>query len=275
MGSAIWSVASKKKSILFDVIFVMDRANRIKSKEILRFEYSLLKAETVEKYDAIYKVAKNESDLMAAAFYVSPKKTPSKHDTIICEYLFDKAVEMVSFNEMVKFLEKTTAEDVANYIASACLSAKDKNVARDDVAEIVKLGDRNLIEALYRTELPEKVKMSVYMIIFNYDKFLAALITYMKKIHRYVQNFYGEYADVYYNTKKYFLEFMSYNKENMLIMDEPKNRMNDEKQRKKVMVLSLIRPEYSWIKHAKSTVNYSKGILALQRILHSSEFSIF
>jgi len=120
MGSAEWSVASKKKSVLFDVLFVMDRANRIKSKEILRFEYSLLKAETVEKYDAIYKVAKNESDLMAAAFHVSPKKISSKHD-IICEYLLDKAVDMVSFNEMVKFLEKTTVEEIAYYIAATCL----------------------------------------------------------------------------------------------------------------------------------------------------------
>ena len=97
----------------------------------------------------------------------------------------------------------------------------------------------------------------------------------MKKIHRYVQNLYGEYSDVYCNTKKYFLEFMSYNKEHMLIMDESKSRMNDEKQRKKVLILSLIRPEYSRIKHAKSTLNYSKGIFALQRIIHSNEFTIF
>lgn len=275
MGSAIWSVASKKKSILFDVLFVMDRANRIKSKEILRFEYSLLKAETVEKYDAIYKAAKNESDLMAAAFYVSRYVEAGKHDIIIYTYLINKALNMVSFNEMVKFLEKTTKEEIAYYIASACLSVKDKNITRDDVVEIVRQGDQNLIEELYKTDLPEKIKMSVYLIVFNYDKFLAALIAYMKKIHRYVQNLYDEYSDVYYNTKKYFLEFMSYNKEHMLIMDGPKSRMNDEKQRKKVLILSLIRLEYSRINHAKSTIDYNKGILALQRIIHSNEFTIF
>ena len=275
MGSAIWSVASKKKSILFDVLFVMDRANRIKSKEILRFEYSLLKTETVERYDAIYKAAKNESDLLAAAFYVSRYVEEGKHDIVIYTYLINKALEMVSFNEMIKFLGKTTKEDIAYYIAAACLSAKDKNVTREDVAEIVKQGDRNLIEALNHTTLPERVKMSVYMIVFNYDKFLAALISYMKKIHRYVQNFYGEYAEVFNKTKKHFLEFMSYNKEHMLILDEPKSRMNDEKQRKKVLILSLIRLEYSRINHANSTIDYNKGILALQRIIHSNEFTIF
>lgn len=275
MGSATWGIASKKKSILFDVLFVMDRANKVKSSKMAGFEYSLLKAETIKKYDAIYKIAINQSDLLAAAFYASKYVEEGKHDTIIYTYLFDKALEMVSFNEMVKFLEKSTAEDIAYYIAAACLSTKDKVVTRNEVAEIVKQGDRNLIEALYRTDLPEKIKMSVYLIVFNFDKFLAALIAYMKKIHKYIQNFYGEYADVYYGTKKQFLEFMSYNKEHMLMMDEPKSRMNDEKQRKKVMVLSLIRPEYSRIKHTKSILNYSKGIFALQRILHSNDFKIF
>ncbi len=275
MSSAIWSVASKKKSILFDVLFVMDRANRIKEDEKLGHEYSLLKAETVKKYDIIYKIAINQSDLMAAAFYVSEYVEEGKHDTIIYTYLINKALEMVSFNEMVKFLEKTTKEEIAYYIASACLSVKDKDVTRDDVAEIVNKGDRSLIEVLYHAVLPEKIKMSVYMIVFNYDKFLAALISYMKKIHRYVNNLYTEYLEVYQHFKNDLIDFMNEKSNRPSLIQDIKEKMNDEKQRKHIIVLSLIRLEYGRIKQSRNIVYYKRGFFSLQRVIHSSDFTIF
>lgn len=275
MSSAIWGVASKKKSILFDVLFVMDRANRIKEDEKSGHEYSLLKAETVKKYDAIYKTAINQSDLMAAAFYVSKYVEEGKHDTIIYTYLIDKALEMVSFNEMVKFLEKTTAEDVAYYIAAMCLSTKEKAVTREEVAEIVKQGDKSLIEALYHTVLPERIKMSVYLIVFNYDKFLSALISYMKKLHRYVNNLYTEYLAVYQHSKNNLIDFMNKKANRSCLLQDIKEKTNDEKQRKHIIVLSLIRLEYNRVNHAKSTIDYNKGLFALQRTMQCSDFTIF
>lgn len=275
MSSSIWSVGSLKKSILFDVLFVMDRANKIKSKKVVGFEYSLLKAETVKKYDALYKVAINQSDLLAAAFHISKYKEKGKHDTIIHTYLFEKALEMVSFIEMTKFLEKITVEELAYYIAAECLSTKEKIVTKEEIGEIVKQGDRKLIEVLYKTSLPDKIKMSIYMMIFSYDKFLITLINYMKKLHKYVQNLYIEYSDVYQNAKKRVTDFMNEKSKRTHLIQDIKEKINDEKQRKHVIVVSLIRLEYSRITHTKSTIDYNKGIFALQRIMQSDGFVIF
>lgn len=275
MSSSLWSIASIKKSILFDVILVMDRANRIKSHDILRFEYSLLKTETVKKYDILYKAAKNQNELLTAAFCISKKKIHGKHDTVIYSYLFDKALDMVSFNEMIKFLEKSKAEDVAYHIAAMCLSTKEKDVSKDEIVEIVKQGDMNLIEVLNQTTMPEKVKMSIYIMIFNYEEFLSMLIKYMKKLHTYISNLYLEYACIFKRTKKVLINFLKKNRENVFIMKEIPQKVNDEKQRTQLIVLSLVRLEYNRVKHADCTVYYNKGFFTLQRVIHNSEFTIF
>lgn len=275
MSSSMWSVASIKKSILFDVLSVMDRANRITSSKIMRHEYSLLKADTVKKYDALYKVARNQSELMVAAFYVSKKNIRGKHDTIIVTYLLDKAMEMVSFNEMIKFLEKSTAEDIAYYIATMCLSTKDEEISREQIDEIVKQGDMKLIEVLNETTLPEKVKMSVYMIIFNYEEFLSMLIHYMKNIYNCVYNLYLEYSCIYKTAKKALIHFLRKNTESSFLIQDVKKKVNDEKQRKKVFILSLIRLEHGWINQNRNFLYYSKGIFAIQRIIHNSDFTVF
>ena len=275
MSSSMWSVASIKKSILFDVLSVMDRANRFELSKIAYFEYSLLKEETIKKYDALYKAAKVKNELMCAAFYVSKRKISGRFDTIIYTFLIDKALEMVSFNEMLRFLEKSTVEDIAYYIAAMCLSTKDQEVSKEQVAEIVKQGDMKLIEVLNQTTLPEKVKMSIYLIIFNYKEFLSQLIDYMKKLYNHVYNLYLEYSHEYRRNKRILVNFINKNKRNVFMLKETKKRVDDEKTRKHVFVLSLIRLESGWIKHSKCVLYYNKGFFALQRIMHSNDFTVF
>jgi len=271
----LWRIASIKKSILFDVICVIDRANRIKSKKTVRFEYSLLKAETVKKYDTLYRAAKNQNELLAAAFYVPSQNLGDNHETSMCTYLIDKALDMVSFKEMIKFLEKSKAEDIAYYIAAMCLSTKEKQVSIKDVGEIVKQGDFKLIEELNKTTLSERVKMSAYMIVFNYKEFLLTLINHMKKTHDYICMLYLEYSHIYKRTKKVLFDFMHKKDKLSCLINEIKERVNDEKPRKHIIVISLIRLEYGRIKQSQCTIYYNRGIFLLQRIMHSSEFIIF
>lgn len=275
MSSSMWSVASIKKSILFDVLSVMDRANRVKTDKARSFEYSLLRAETVKKYDTVYKLAKNQSDLMTAAFYVFKNKIHGDFETVIYAYLVDKALNMVSFKEMISFLESSTVEEIGYYIAAICLSTKEKSVGKREVGEIVKQGDMKLIEILNETKLTEIVKMSVYLIIFNYSVFRLNLINYMKKIYNYICQLYLEYSYVYKYTKKILVNFMKINTEKAFIMQETKKRVNDEKKRKIVIILSIIRLEHSWVKHTNCTLYHNKGIFALQRIMHSNDFTVF
>ena len=110
VSSSTWSIASVKKSILFDVLGVMDRANRIRTRRTLQFDYSLLKKETAEKYEKLYKEARNRSEWFAAAFYVPQKKFHGARETVIYSYLIAKAFDWVSYNCLEKWLKENTKE---------------------------------------------------------------------------------------------------------------------------------------------------------------------
>ena len=126
VSSSPWSIASVKKSILFDVLGVMDRANRIRTRRTLQFDYSLLKKETVEKYEELYKVARNRSEWFAAAFYVPKKKFHGARETVIYSYLIAKAFDWVSYNCLERWLKETGSEAIVYHIAAACLSNEEK-----------------------------------------------------------------------------------------------------------------------------------------------------
>ena len=126
VSSSPWSIASVKKSILFDVLGVMDRANRIRTRRTLQFDYSLLKKETAEKYEELYKVARNRSEWFAAAFYVPRRKYSGERGTVIYSYLMAKAFDWVSYNCLERWLKETGSEAIVYHIAAACLSNEEK-----------------------------------------------------------------------------------------------------------------------------------------------------
>ena len=64
MSSAVWSIATMKKSILFDVLGVIDMANKTSSSKQFAYDHSLLKEETVSKYKKIYKSAINQNEIL-------------------------------------------------------------------------------------------------------------------------------------------------------------------------------------------------------------------
>ncbi|MBR5785383.1 MAG: hypothetical protein IKY41_01615 [Clostridia bacterium] len=275
VSSSPWSIASVKKSILFDVLGVMDRANRIRTRRTLQFDYSLLKKETAEKYEELYKVARNRSEWFAAAFYVPNKKHGEERETVMFSFLIEKAFDWVSYNCLERWLKETGSEAIVYYIAAACLSNEENAISPEDVSQMARGDGGKIIDALNKTDLPEKVKMSVYTIVYNHETFLKKFLNYLKNVYEAVFDLYTQYAHVCKNTNDALVKHLKSNSEYSLMLWEIKERIHDEKKRKHVIVLSLVRLEWGWMKHAKSAFYYIKGLFAIQRIINDDGFCIF
>lgn len=275
VSSSPWSIASVKKSILFDVLGVMDKANRIQVRRTLQFDYSLLKKETIEKYEELYKVARNRSEWFAAAFYVPKRKYFGERGTVVYSYLIAKAFDWVSYNCLERWLKETGSEAIVYYIAAACLSNEEKAISPEDVSQMAKGTGGKIIDALNKTDLPEKVKMSVYTIVYNHEAFLKKFLNYLKSIYEAVFDLYTQYAHVYKNTNKALGEHLRHNSEYSLMLWTIKDRFCDGKKRKHIFIISLIRLECGSIKHMNCAIYYFIGVFAIQRIIHEKGFCIF
>ena len=275
MSSAMLEIASVKKSILFDVLSVIDRANKATKRNTLSFEYSLLKEETVKRYDKIYRIARNHKEMLAAAFYILPKKPQEYRVTVLYEYLFDKAFEMVSVNELLDYIKQENGKTLIYYIAEKCIS--DTSYTREDIEKAVKESDFRIIEMLNKSRLPEKVKMSVNMMLFQQKEFIDTLSEYINYVHEYIRDIYVDYREVFENFKLILIEsFKDKSKSKNLLTTFVLNRIaTDGIERKQIIILSLIRLEYSWIKHDEKKMYHIRGLFFCQRILHSSSFTIF
>lgn len=275
MSSAMLEIASAKKSILFDVLSVIDRANKATMRNTLSFEYSLLKEETVKRYDKMYRIARNHKEMLAAAFYIPPKKPQEYRVTVLYEYLFDKAFEMVSVHELLEYIKQKNGETLIYYIAEKCIS--DTSYTREDIAKAVRESDFRIIEILNKSSMPEKVKMSVNMMLFQQKEFIDALIEYINYVHEYIRDIYVDYREVFDNFKSLLIEsFKDKSKSKNLLTTFVLNRIaTDGIERKQIIILSLIRLEYSWIKHDEKKMYHIRGLFFCQRILHSSSFTIF
>lgn len=275
MSSAMLEIASVKKSILFDVLSVIDRANKATKRNTLSFEFSLLKEETVKRYDKIYRIARNHKEMLAAAFYIPPKKPQEERVTVLYEYLFDKAFEMVSVHELLEYIKQENGKILIYYIAEKCIS--DTSYTREDIEKAVKESDFRIIEMLNKSRMPEKVKMSVNMMLFQQKEFIDTLSEYINYVHEYIRDIYVDYREVFENFKSILIErFKDKSKNNNLFTTVVLNRLvTDDIERKQIIILSLIRLEYSWIKHSEKNIYHIRGLLFWQRILHSSSFTIF
>ena len=275
MSSAMLEIASVKKSILFDVLSVIDRANKATKRNTLSFEYSLLKEETVKRYDKIYRIARNHKEMLAAAFYIPPKKPQEERVTVLYEYLFNKAFEMVSVHELLEYIKQENGKILIYYIAEKCIS--DTSYTREDIEKAVKESDFRIIEMLNKSRMPEKVKMSVNMMLFQQKEFIDTLSEYINYVQEYIRDIYVDYREVFENFKSILIErFKDKSKSKNLLTTMAMNRIvTDGIERKQIIILSLIRLEYSWIKHDEKKMYHIRGLLFLQRILHSSSFTIF
>ena len=108
-------------------------------------------------------------------------------------------------------------------------------------------------------------------------EFIDALIEYINYVHEYIRDIYVDYREVFENFKLILIErFKDKSKSKNLLTTVVLNRLaTDGIERKQIIILSLIRLEYSWIKHDEKKIYHIRGLLFWQRILHSSSFTIF
>ena len=277
MSSAIWSIATMKKSILFDVLAVIDRANRITAKKTIFFEYSLLKKETVKKYDKIYKASVNRDDILMAALYAPVKKPREERFTVIYEYLIDLAFDMCSFADLIDWIKKSKRSDMAYYIAVKCLSTVENEVKTEDIANLVDVKDTEVINFLHTFSIPEKIKMSIYMMIYYYEDFVQTLIKYLNHVYELVLSLYDDLYYVFHAVEDMLTEKLKDKKQRYQLLSAfaKKVLMDDYVKSKHIIVISIVRLEYGWMKHTINSDFYIIGIFYIQRIIHDNQFVLF
>ncbi len=277
MSSAVWSIATMKKSILFDVLGVIDRANKTKSKKAVSYDYSLLKKETIQMYDEIYREAIIYDDVLAAPLYVPEKRPKEERFTVLYEYFIDLAFEMCSFEELIKYIEKIDKSDIVCFIIAKCLSTVEKEVTRDDIVEVVNGRDTKLIDFLYTVPIVEKIKMSIYTMIYYYNDFIESLIQYLKKVYKKISDLYEELYCVFHDVESMLVERLQDKQQRYRLISLIGRRTKSDNAftRRQIIVLSLVRLEYCWMKFETKYNFYLVGLFFVQRIIHDDEFELF
>lgn len=126
-----WSIASIKKSILFDVLNVIDKANREKDYERITFEYSLLKRDTFLRYNNLFELAKEFDDSIAAVLYIPENDKNINRLTILLTVFLDKAKEVNSFVDLIDSIETADEQEGAEPILRECLYSERKIIPED------------------------------------------------------------------------------------------------------------------------------------------------
>jgi len=271
-----WSVASMKKSIMFDVLNVIDGACRENVEKYIENEYSLLKKDTYKHYDQLFSLARNYDDAIAAAMYIPEKEEGKNRWTVVYDGLLDIAIQVASFNDLIIYIENIDRTVNAEYIMKSCLSKEQKVIPEDFIPIMIHSKDMLSVSLLNDTKLPERIKFSLITLLFNYDEFLSTFVDYLKKVHDAVMDIYDTYKSSYkimYKTTKEFLtvnnieKFISFDSQIKIAKEEPRTKY--------IIVLSLIRLEYSRIIYEEQKAIYIKGLFSIQRTLHDSNFKIF
>lgn len=272
-----WSVASMKKSILFDVLNVVDGACRINSARDSWKEFSLLKKDTFDKYNRIFELARHYDDSIAAALYIPESESMDDDYTALFKGLvFNKAINFSSFDDLLTFIQNLDREVGSEYIMKHCLCMEHKIIPEDFIPIMIRSKDMLSISMLNDTNLPKLVKYSLTTLIFNYNEFLNKLISYLEKIYQEVVSIYFKYKEKYRYSSKLLKEYLKNNNaENLLLYDTQKLLLQNDMSRKYIVILSLLRLEYSLMTYDNNKALFIEGLFSIQRILHDINFKIF
>ena len=270
-----WTLESMNKSILFDVLSVIDQASKYQDDmAYLMSDFSLLKKDTIQMYMRIYEVAGKYDDAISSAMYIPVKNNPYNWTL-----LFDK-LSMVSnnfncFEDLITFLRTEDSIDSIQYFLRGCLREEQKIVPEEIIEKMIDTRDLMSISVFEKTHLPQKIKFSLSTLLLNYTEYIELLITFLSKVHTVVQEMYERYKPNYryaVRTLKAYLDRDGMDK----LLDEYMWRIISEKKIKKyIIVLSLLRPEYADVIFGEKKLIMICGPLYVQRILHDEHFELF
>ena len=90
-----------KKSVMFDVLNVIDKANREKDYDRITFEYSLLKRDTFLRYNNLFELAREFDDSIAAVLYIPENDKNINRLTVLLTVFLDRAKESNPCNDSI------------------------------------------------------------------------------------------------------------------------------------------------------------------------------
>lgn len=115
-----------KKSILFDVLNVIDKANREKDYERITFEYSLLKRDTFLRYNNLFELAREFDDSIAAVLYIPENDKNINRSTVLLNIYMNTAKEANSFVDLIAYIERADKLEGAEPIMREWFYAEQK-----------------------------------------------------------------------------------------------------------------------------------------------------
>ena len=272
-----WSIASMKKSILFDVLNVIDKANREKDYERITFEYSLLKRDTFLRYNNLFELAKEFDDSIAAVLYIPENDKNINRWTVLLTVFLDKAKEVNSFMDLIDSIETADKQEGAEPILRECLYSERKIIPEDLIPAMIQSRDMYVVKLLDDTALPQEVKYSLATLLFNYSEFVKTLVAYLNKIHDAVGALYDQYKDSYRYTSRILRNYLESNNIEKLLPPSMQEHLLDVgvTSTKYVVVLLLIRLEYIRIVYEGRSALHISGLFYIQRMIHNNHFKIF
>ena len=270
-----WSIASMKKSVMFDVLNVIDLANKGIAHQYLENEYSLLKKETFHRYNYLYDLAKKYDDSIAAAMYV-PKTDNGNSWTVLYSVFTEENVNFASSSDFITFVNHFDKEIVAECIMKWCLKTEQQSITEDMIPYMLKSKELSPISFLNETKLPEKIKFSLATLIYNHESFFDSFIVYIEKVYEAIQQLYDTYRDFFRNTYRLVRNYLARNDIEKLLPIATQIKLNDKiNEAKYTIVLSLCRLEYCANNYKKHKGLFNIGLFYIQRIMHDTNFKIF
>lgn len=134
-----------------------------------------------------------------------------------------------------------------------------------------------VVKLLDDTALPQEVKYSLATLLFNYSEFVKTLVAYLNKIHDAVGALYDQYKDSYRYTSRILRNYLESNNIEKLLPPSMQEHLLDVgvTSTKYVVVLLLIRLEYTRIVYEERSALHISGLFYIQRMIHNNHFKIF
>ena len=270
-----WSLESIDKSIMLDVLSVVDQASKHKEDmPYLISDFSLLKKHTVEMYLQVYQIAGEYDDAISSAMYIPDMNNPYRW-TLLFDKLSMLSLNFTNFDDLVQFIRTEDSRKNKMYFLRGCLRGEQKIVPEDMIVKMVDTQNLMSISILDKTHLPQNIKFSLSTLLFNYAEYVELLIGFLSKVYVAVQEIYELFKNNYRYAAQTLKNYLNKHGADQLL-DENRRKMAIESQIKKYyIILSLLRPEYMDILVEKKRIFMICGLLYVQRMLHDEQFELF
>lgn len=272
-----WNLASMRKSILIDVLNIIDRAHKPALRNVINDEISMLTPNAQRELDRIYNIVQSHDDILSALFYIPKSKRLVYIYTVAMRALSDMAVSLNSVEEFIEYIRSSGKHDVCEAILRNCVAAEYEDLtdsAEDIIQEQMYNISRNPVKYLDMTDLPVNVKFSLSSLLYDSDSFINSFASYIEKIHEAVTKLYAVHKKEFLYSYRLIKDYLTLGNALPLMMPEFRQRLGDT-DRKYIFVIELVCLNSSGIFYDDDKVVCIKGLHAIQKELHVDKFKLY